>query len=488
MGEMPERSGKREKKESGKELLVWIGLVAAGLVLFFVIGERRYVLANDSMGYIHASYEREPLYPLLLMLFKRLFGARYLDAAAAVQSAAALGVCLYAAYFFRKQFCLNRIEWVLFAFLLMMPFCLDSMWSKPRVNFAHYIITDSLSYTLFYLFVVRLLSFLRTRRFAHYLAMAVLTMLMVLNRSQMQVCYLVMPAAAVLVFAGRLRDPRENKRRTGLFGGGCIAGLLLTVVLTSAFSYLYCYVMWGDFARSSENDFSMLTNLLYASDEEDAELFEGEQRAAFESLYAQADALGYTYQHAQGAFFANGMHMMACHDPIKYGLIRPYFREYIASKGLEESFASDHVKKELASALKTKLLKKHGFRWIYNGLCMMPYGLILAAAPVIVPGYEWISYGLAAVVWAAALAMLIALLFALRGRKKTGTCAGFAACILFFILLNTASCSMIIMVSSRYLNYTQGLFYIVLYLLVRELLLVTRKGSGKAAGCPERAG
>ncbi len=260
--------------------------------------------------------------------------------------------------------------------------------------------------------------------------------------------------------------------------------------------------MWGEFARSSENDFSMLANLLYAADAGDGELFEGEKAEAFEALYEQADAQGYNYKYAKDPFLGNGMHMLECHDPIKYDIIRPYFREYIAGKGIEESFAGDHVKKELASALKEGLMKKRLFRWMYDGICMLPYGLMLAVTPVVVPGYEPLCYCYAAIVWLLAAVLLIRMIAgktggradALPAQKKTcgraaacsddpeydslGVCSGFAACILAFMLINAASCSMIIMVISRYLNYTQGLFYIVLYLLIRNTVVCRKKRSG----------
>ena len=134
-----------------REYLYWLILLGVGIFYFFFAGEKGYVLWSDSAGYIKAHYEREPLYPLLLMACRMMLGEKlYLYGVVVIQSIAALTAVIVLMQCIRKEFRLNRMESAIAYLLLLLPYGLDTMWSEPRSNYTHAIMTDALSYSMFY--------------------------------------------------------------------------------------------------------------------------------------------------------------------------------------------------------------------------------------------------------------------------------------------------------------------------------------------------
>lgn len=481
------------RKNTLKEYFLWIFMIVTGVFFFFFAGERGYIIYPDSGSYIEARYEREPLYPLIIMMFRSIFGEKlYLYGVVMLQSVVALAACIALTQYIRKNFGLNRIEAGITFILLLFPYGLDTMWAEPRENYTHIIMSDALSYSMFYFFVIALIDYLKRKNWSSFWWMVILTALMTLNRSQMELCYVIIPIAVIFCFC----HMESGKLRIGwrkIFGrvGILIGAAALTILLT----YCYSFFMWGEFARSSENDFTMLTNLLYASDAEDEELFSDPDTAmAFRELYGRVDDAGLTYHYAPEGFLENGKYMLSCHDPMKSGIVRVFFKEYIEEQGLTESFHSDQIKKELASELKDVLLKEHFWRWIYNGLCMVPRGGMYSVTPILPPNMDKAAYFYTAVILIVCIALFVVHVLqtkrmpeVLTEEKKRRKCLEqWVSCMAIFMVLNVVAVCIIILIIYRYVNYTQGLFFIMLYLVAKDVikgrkLLKTKESESRQA-------
>lgn len=462
-----------------REYLYWLILLGVGIFYFFFAGEKGYVLWSDSAGYIKAHYEREPLYPLLLMACRMMLGEKlYLYGVVVIQSIAALTAVIVLMQCIRKEFRLNRMESAIAYLLLLLPYGLDTMWSEPRSNYTHAIMTDALSYSMFYFYVVVLIRYLKYQKWTSFGWMVIWSCIMTLNRSQMQLCYVV-TGIAVLFMCCNVKGNRLSVAwKKILVKAGIVIGAFgITIFLT----YCYSYWRWGEFARSSENDFTTLTNLLYASDPEDEALFQNPETAeAFRELYGRVYEAKLTHHYAPEGFLENGYYMLQCHDPMKSRIVRTFFIEYIEDQGLEPSFRSDQLKKELASEMKSVLMREHFWEWIYNGLCMAPRGVMYAVMPIIPPGMENIAYVCTVVILG--LCIVLYVMHMLQTRKLSGEykeqricLTKWIGCMVMFMGMNIVALSIIILVNCRYVNYTQGLFYIMLYLVAKDVVKVRRK-------------
>lgn len=441
-------------------------LAVIGVCYFFLLGERGVNLENDSLGYIHASYEREPFYPLIIMVCRVVFGENGLNAVVGLQGITALFSCLFLAVKLAQYFELKRWELFFCYLLLLLPFGLDTMWSSPRVNYSHLILTECFSYSLFYFFLSAGICYLqREKNHLSYVCMLLLALVMTTNRNQMEICFVLVVILSIWWNLIRLRKRLWKK---------CfleIIGVAAAVALTAFLTLLYCYVQWGYFEKSSENTFTMMSNLLYTSDAEDAALFEDEDvREVFSELYAQAEENGWTHHNAGEGWYANGEAVADSHDRIKYSVIRPFFQQYVTERGMEPmGFESDRIKKAVSKEIQDVLFRAHVWEWVYNACCMMPKGFILSVIPIIPQGfYPFAAIG-AVVAWGIFLAAGCCLLFRKKYREKESGLIAFAILIVSFMVMNVAGICFVIFVQSRYLSYTQGMFWIVCFLMLRAL-------------------
>ena len=455
-----------------KDLAVWAALALLGFCYFFLLGERGYTIFPDSYSYIYAGYEREPFYPIVLMICKAIFKEAYfLYAVAILQGMTAWVVSLFVVRKMQEYLQLNRLEVAGTYVLLLLPYGLDTMWAEPRVNYTHIIISDCFSYAFFYLFIVAMLTYLYEKRTSAYLWMLGIAAVMTLNRNQMQLLFVII--AFVSVIHNCIRTKKRAWKKCALE----IVGVCATMVVTSLLTLCYFYAQWGYFEKSSENNFTMMTNMIYTADAEDVELFEDEEAGqVFADLYAQADASGWTRAYAKEGFYHNGEHMIYCHDHIKSLIIRPYFENYVSSLGMEpKGFESDRIKKEIASEIQSVLWKEHFGDWLYNAFCIVPKGFVYSVMPVIFPGTYGIASVVAAVIWVAFVIGVLYLLLCKKAHDQDSDLVTFVVSVAGFMVLNIVALCLVIFVEYRYLNYTQGLFFVVFYLLCRNIFRLRKR-------------
>lgn len=465
-----------QTKDRAREYCFWAFLLVTGVFFCFFAGEGGYILWPDSKGYIDASYEREPFYPLVIMLCRKLLGnEKGLYGVVILQGFAALISGIVLTLRIRRSFHMNRIEAGIAFLLLLFPYELDTMWSSPRQSYTHIIMSDTFSYAMFYLFITVLIGYLQRKRLSDYVWMLVIASFMTWNRSQMELCYVVI-FIAVLISGCCVKNKRLRMNIKQVVIKTAV--MVVAAVFTIALTYCYSFFMWGEFARSSENDFTTLTNLLYASDAEDEALFDDPETAeAFRELYGRVAEAGLTYHNAPAGFLENGKYMLNSHDPMKSGIVRVFFREYVADQGMEESFQADQIKKELASEMKMVLLKEHFWRWIYDGLCMVPRGIMYSVTPVLPAGMENIGYLYTVFIIIGAFALYGIHIYQTGKMTKDSApeqerrcLEKWIGCMIAFMGMNIVAVCIVILILYRYVNYTQGLFYIMLYLLIRNVV------------------
>lgn len=441
-----------------------IAFLLLNISFFFFFGDTQVAYTNDSLGYLQITYAREPVYPLLIQLLHKLFGeSGYLTALTCFQGALAMACIYYTLSSLRRLFLLRHVELLAANLLLWVPFGIDTLWDAPRVVYTHYIMTEGITNSLFYLYFTLLIVAVLDKSYGKFLLSVLTALILCLARGQMLICF---PA----LFIGLVLFSYKNIKKIAAYSVLVCCALLSVSVLTK------CYHLYfnGIYASPMENSLTVFSNLLYASDARDADLIESPREAAFyREVFGQAYQSGYQYSFSGPSLIDRGNHLMASHDKIKYGILRPALYEYTDSLAMPRDYAAEQAKKELLDNLNGILRKENLGQWLYNCLSLVPMCLLLSFNPVTPPALLPLCYLYAYFMTAAIPVFVLYRLITEREIQKGALILGASFSLL---LINVCGLSISIYGISRYTNYTMGLIYLSLYLCAREFILGRRRG------------
>lgn len=432
----------------------------AGLLLFFlgmlaVYGVGVY---NDSEQYITMHIHREPLYPLFLAFFRGLFGDGYLTVAAAVQGVlTALGIWMLTGYL-AARFGLRLWEELLILLLQLLPHLVIRYVSAMDIFVENSVMSEALCFPLFSLFICFLLRMLlEDRRRDAVLALA-FAWLLSMTRGQMMTTILLW----ALLLTGKLL---VKKKYRVIFIP--LAALVFAFVLRSLAVHVYNYAVTGYFMGNTYGKVNTLTNVIYACDEEDGKVFpEGSlERKFFDSFYAQAMERGLNHAFGGERFGERAAHLEEKHDELKFEILEAGFSVYYFGLGEVDYYEQSSMSDEMAGRMIEKLLPACLGQWLYDYVLLCRNGFVRSIAvvhPLITP--------------AAFLLYLAAVILCLRQIRNRRGLQAAVVCLtaLLFIAANVCAASLTIMCLSRYMVYGFSVFYIGLYLLLREEILTFR--------------
>lgn len=447
-----------------KNKILYLCLLISSILYFFLIGEKGYILMPDSNSYIFLSATRDPFYPLLLKLFSFVFGtSHYLNFIVLFQGSLAIFAIFFTLNKFRKLFLFNNLSIVVTFLLLLCPYGLSSMWSSPRVNYIHYILTEGINYSLYYIFVILLFESIVTKKIKSYYLSLFVFMIVVLTRAQLIVLYPLF--FLVLIYISK------KQWKTLVFR---FLILFFSIISINLSSKLYHLVYFGHFEDSSENSITLLANAIYAADLDDAFLFnDTDLKELFIEIYSQADNNGWTHSFAKNGLINNGDHIRYSHDKIKSEIIRESLFQYVESYGysrnITEDYSGDLFKKEVANELVYTLIMDNFPQWLYDRISSIPFTFMISLLAVTPPSLFLLCYILTFLFF---LGYLFLIFFNLH-RSGLSSSVLFALLIISSIILNAAGICLVIYPAMRYTDYNIGLIYLATFLLLKQ----TRKSS-----------
>lgn len=205
---MNERQKEDKRLWTRQKVIQVLVMVVMGILFYLVMGQKWISIEDDTPFYLNPRKEGVmPVYPLFLFGAKYIFGeALYLDAVVVIQSVLAIICTMIFVLYLEKQFRLKLIETILLYAASMLPFSIY----LPEVGITHQILTEGLSYALFYFYFLLLLQYVFTRRIRWIVATAVMAAFMELIRSQM--VFLLGVTVAVFV---SVEFVKENKDKIG---------------------------------------------------------------------------------------------------------------------------------------------------------------------------------------------------------------------------------------------------------------------------------
>ena len=484
--------------------------ILGGLLVFFlgmlaVYGVGVY---NDSEQYITMHIHREPLYPLFLALFRVLFGGEYLTVAAAVQNIlTAVSVWVLAEYI-TAHFGLRLWEELLVVLLQLVPHLMTRYVSALHIFLENSVMSEALCIPLFQFFLYFLLRMLFEGRKRDIVLSLNIAFLLSLTRGQMMTTILMWMVLLVLKNILQTCTKRayyENlslKRDKGVStiagdigdassgGVGRCSGVvrvlfpvfvvMIVFGLRSLTVHVYNYTVTGYFMGNTYGQVNTLTNVIYACDREDGQVFEegSLEREFFERFYEEADALGANYKYGGDTFTERAEHLEESHDALKFQVLEADLSAYYFGLGKVDYYQQSRMSDEMAGRMLKKLLPECFGQWFYDYILLCTYGFIRSVA-VVHPVINWIA--LLFYVMAAGLAVWQVKTCAsgCSVRFSGNVCAGddrkhkYDAAVamgvaLLFIAANVCAASMTIMCLSRYMIYGFSFFYTAFFLLVRE--------------------
>ena len=436
-----------ERKKSFGILIV---LLCFFLGMFAAYGVGVY---NDSAQYITMHIHREPLYPLFLAFFRLIAKeSEGLVLAAIVQNVFAAFSIFFLIEYLQKKFSLNRIEELVLLLLELMPHLVTRYVSVLGIFVENSVMSEALCIPLFQFFVLFTLRMIFENNKKDMVWSLLFAWLLSMTRGQMMAAILLWMVSAGWLFISR----RQYKK---------LLIVILAVVCAFGFRSLsvhtYNYFVTGYFMGNTYGPVNTLTNVIYACDREDGEVFEegSLERNFFDTFYEEAEALSANYKYAGESVEERTSHLEDSHDVIKFQVLEADMSAYFFGLGEVDYYQQSSMSDEMAGKMLRKLLPVCFGQWFYDYLLLCRNGFIRSIAVV----HKWINLA-AFMIYLAAAGLMIAVF---RKDKKNPAVymMGFA---LLFIAANVCATSLTIMCLSRYMIYGFSLFYMALFLLVVE--------------------
>ena len=438
-------------RERRRALCLFAGLLVFFLGLLAACGVGVY---NDSQQYITMHIHREPLYPLYLAGFRRLLGENYLTTAMAVQGMlTALGITVLSEYL-TSRFGLRLWEELLVVAIQLAPHLITRYVSALHIFLENSVMSEALCIPLFTFFMYFLLRMLFEDRGWDAVFALLLAYLLSMTRGQMMTTILLW----ALLYG--IKILMHKKYRSLLI---VVSMVVLVFLLRNLTVHVYNYFVTGYFMGNTYGQVNTLTNVIYACDEEDREVFEeGDMaQAFFDSFYKKAQEQGLNYRFAGDGFGERAAYLEANHDILKFQILEAELSAYYFSLGEVDYYEQSSMSDEMAGQMIKKLLPACIGQWLYDYILLCRNGFVRSIAVV----HPIINFA-ALFLYLAAVGLSL-WLACVKKRFQAAVVMGVA---LLFIAANVCATSITIMCLSRYMIYGFSLFYIAFYLLIREVL------------------
>ena len=429
--------------------------ILAALLLFFLrmLAVGGVGVYNDSEQYITMHIHREPLYPLFLAFFRVLCGDGYLSAVAAAQGVlTALGIWTLTEYL-AARFGLRLWEEILVLLLQLAPHLVTRYVSAMHIFMENSVMSEALCLPLFSFFLCFLLRMLLEDKSSGAVLSLVFAWLLSMTRGQLM--------TTILLWALLLGCKLVVKKKYRLLFIP-VAAVVLMFALRSLTVHVYNYAVTGYFMGNTYGKVNTLTNVIYACDEEDGEVFpKGSlERTFFDDFYAQAMERGLNHAFGGDSFGERAAYLEEKHDRLKFDVLEAGFSAYYFSLGEVDYYEQSSMSDEMAGKMIQRLLPACFGQWLYDYILLCRNGFVRSIAVV----HPLLNFA-ALFLYLFSAGLSLWLVFEKR-RFRAAVVMGTA---LLFIAANVCATSTTIMCLSRYMIYGLSPFYIALYLVIREL-------------------
>lgn len=427
-------------KQRKKDILTYSIMLGLGLLFYFLPG-KWISIESDSPSYLTWEKREGVLagYPAFLYFFESLFTEKYfLHIVVIVQSLLALVCTFLFVYLLQKEFHLKRVETIFLYILTMLPFSIY----LPEVGITHQIMTEGITYSLFYLFFIAVIKTVWTVQYRWYWGSVAIATLLGVIRTQM--LFLQILCILLLIWISVKRLGKKNV--------GIIAGLMAFLIAGMLFQF-------GDRIQiPSQFNTVLVARGFYEADQEDLDLFEDDMmREIFMKTYQMADEEGHLYQHAEP-----GLYMWR---DLVYDKMRLYVAEAIEEYDMENPGLRERGREDIVRELGIRILINHFDRYLYHSTRLMISSFIASVFFQIEPIYL-LCHFIALFLYLFAIAVC----FTVKRLKGDKRVFELGVVTLGTLVIMVITVNLLFMGLQRYVVYGMGIFYCTMYLLCREII------------------
>ncbi len=427
-------------KNRKKDSLMYGIMLALGVLFYFFPGKWISV-EKDSVSYLNWEKREGVLagYPAFLDFFRNLLTEKYfLHGVVVMQSLLALACTFWFVYLLKKEFRLKRVEAVFLYLLSMLPFSIY----LPEVGITHQIMTEGITYSLFYLFFIAVIKTVWTVQYRWYWGSVVIATLLGVIRTQM--LFLQVLCILLLIWISVKRLGKKNV--------GIIVGLITFLVAGMLFKFS------DRIQIPSQFNTVLVARGFYEADPEDVDLFEDDMmQDIFMKTYQMADEDGHLYQHAEP-----GLYMWR---DLVYDKMRLYVAEAIIEYDMENPGLRESGEEAIVRELGIKVLINHLDRYFYHAVRLMISSFIASVFFQIEPIYL-LCHFITLFLYVSAIAACLAVR-RLNGDKRV---TELGVVTLGILVMMVVTVNLMFIGLQRYVVYGMGIFYCAMYLMGREII------------------
>lgn len=424
-----------------------------GIIVCFFMGQDGPVIMRDSNAFLHPTEAIENAYSLyvnFLRLCKVIFGEElYLYGIWFLQSVLAILSCVTLTNYLRKRFELNYCLAIVIYCLALTPF----MYSFPEDVVTHHIMTEGLSISLFYFFILFIMRTFIERKIINMLWALVVGVLLALTRSQLVLFLLLYLLCWLIIGICFLRERMKVRSRKYLYISFLVLGFLCFLLAVLIMREMVARNVWSQLTAAVSG------RTLCIIDEEDRELFEGDSQLVFDRLYEFVDTNKYRVEYFSEGSKRGYDIINACNENTKAcsKIIRNFYEEQYS--GMDVSEIEERTIK-MRSEIAAKVFHNNGMEYFSLTIQLLPQSFV--ASIFIQPDkIHALCYDITFLLYAICI---ICLFYAIRINVDRKYIISILITLLFLIG-NVFITNIIFFGLQRYVIYTFGLFYISMLLL-----------------------
>lgn len=437
------------KKNSEKILYFILTAIVLSMSIISLEGPR---IGSDTSQYIDMKAYLAPLYPSFLAFLQVFIQSEAFLVYAVVIVQTVFAVCVINSLLeiLCKEFSCQALERIIIYVLLLSAY-FKAIVGQGSCNL--WILTEGLSYSLFYFFVMCSILFLSKKTGKSCALLVFSTVLLAACRTQFLTCFgMVMVYGLYLLYKKKINSKKYFS-----------IGMLVLLGVVSVWGLQCGYKKIAD--QSEEKSWKkarVVRQLFYFAEESDAEKIDDiKERELFIEIYSEMKSRDYILSEMEGNWLNEvEMYSNRCNESFcilldeSNGYIESHFKDM-------DSIEKEHLLHKILLN-QEDALKIYYFDWFLMALKAIPValakGLFIYISPLEIIG---IIFSVFIVVF-----MLTLMFYDIICEKKISKEVAFCGFQLIFLFVNIVTTGFMIRPMPRYLAYSFGIFYISLFMLI----------------------
>ena len=443
------RSGSAHEVNPAYPYLRLLGCVVFYLIFAFISGP---VIGADSRGYIEMISAREPVYPILLWIFRKLLGQDvYLWAVVIFQNILMGWAVWYCTEKLWKRYCKVRLSMAgMYAVHAGVAFMCQVLAERGSI-YSNNIMTEGITMSSWLIFMALLVDIVEECDYRKLAIALILAAVMTDTRKQMAVAYITLFGAMVIARIGR-DSVKEYFARLAILAGT----IVLSVIAALAGTRLYNYVLRGEFTQNTRDMNLVLTTSLYVADKQDSSLIEEEAvRELFIRTMDILDESKSNYSYAGNGWSNLESHYEDHFDVITVDTTGPLFVDYAKERGFAEGLDAEQEADRMSGVIVKSLFADNLGTYIKVYLASFLNGIINTVAK---RNTLLDIYAFAAVIIVLLMSLYLLFVKNIPGAKEKRASGRGGLYILIAMAVNTGVAAALIFCQSRYMIYNMALF------------------------------